>query len=545
MSRARTFNLADLFRIVVDTVPDREAIVCGAQRLSYRQIDERASGLARWLRAKGIQAGDTVGIHAYNCNEFVETCLAAFMLKAIPVNVNYRYTSDELRYLYDNAELKALIYDADLETQNLGAIQAAPGLRAVARLAGSGTPGINGALPYEQVLTTTSGSLDDIPLGDDDQILLYTGGTTGMPKGVIWPHKALFYAGFGGGGSFSPNGPIKTPGELVERINEGMQIRLMPTAPLMHGAGLWATLIGLYGGNTVFLDRTPGFDAERALDTIVAEQVNVIMIVGDAMGIPLVDALKANPGRWDLSSLMAISSASALFSEHIQQALRELTSPYIRLVNSMGSSETGQAGVSIEAPKEGLIQLTRNETTDVAVDEGNAWRFARVGETGILVRMGYLPVGYFKDPQKTAATFTTIGGKRCSISGDIARLNDDGTITVFGRDSQCINTGGEKVFTEEVEEAVRSYDGVVDAVVVGLPDERWGQKVVGVVALRAGMREDGEAIRAHVRQHLAGYKVPKDIVFVPAVQRTPAGKADYRWAKGCAEDNLKAASTAH
>ena len=542
MSKAKTFNLADLFSVVVDAVPDREAIVCGKRRLTYRQLDERIGGLARWLRAQGIQAGDTVGIHAYNGNEFVEACFAAFKLKAIPVNVNYRYTSDELRYLYDNAELKALIYEAELETQNLGALSAAPGLRAIARLHGTGQPGIAGAMNYEDALTAASGSLDDIPLSDDDQMLLYTGGTTGMPKGVIWPHKALFYAGFGGGGGFSPSGPITKPEELVDRINEGMQIRLMPTAPLMHGAGLWATLIGLYGGNTVYLDPKPGFDAERALDTIAAEQINVMTIVGDAMGIPLVDTLKANPGRWDLSSLMAISSASALFSEHIQQALKELISPYIRLVNSMGSSETGQAGVSIEAPKEGLIQLTRGETIDVAVDEGGQWRFARPGETGILVRMGYLPVGYFKDPQKTAATFSSVEGKRCSVSGDSARLNEDGTITVFGRDSQCINTGGEKVFTEEVEQAIRSYPDVIDAVVVGIKDERWGQKVVGVVALREGSAQNGEAIRGHVRNHLAGYKVPKDIVFVDAVKRTPVGKADYVWAKARAEEQLSAAA---
>jgi fatty-acyl-CoA synthase len=539
MSKQRTFNFADLFRIVVDTVPDKEALVCGARRLTYRQLEERSRGLALWLRAKGIVAGDTVGIHAYNCNEFVETCLAAFMLKAIPVNVNYRYTSEELRYLYDNAELKALIYDADLENRNAAAIQAAPGLRAMARIGaegGSGIPAIAVAVPYEAALTAASGTLDDIELSDDDFILLYTGGTTGMPKGVIWPHKALFYAGFGGGGSFSPNGPISKPEELVDRINEGMSIKLLPTAPLMHGAGLWATLIGLYGGNTVYLDRKPGFDAERTLDMIVAEQINVIMIVGDAMGIPLLDALRAHPGRWDLSCLMAISSASALFSEHIQQALKEFLPPYIRMVNSMGSSETGQAGVSLEPAKEGLISLTRNDTTNVAID---GVRFARPGEMGILVRMGHLPVGYFKDPKKTAETFTMIEGKRCSISGDIARLEEDGTITVFGRDSQCINSGGEKVFTEEVEEAIRSHDGIADAVVIGLPDERWGQKVVAIIALRPGAAEDGEAIKAHVRRHIAGYKVPKDIIFVAEVLRTPVGKADYRWAKVAAEQQLQ------
>jgi acyl-CoA synthetase (AMP-forming)/AMP-acid ligase II len=536
MSKPSNFNLANIFSIVVQAVGEREAIVCGKRRLTYQQLEDRTNGLARWLRAKGIQAGDTVGIHAYNCNEFIEACFAAFKLKAIPVNVNYRYTSDELRYLYDNAELKALIYEAELEPQNIGALSAAPGLRAIARLNGQGASGVAGAVDYETAITSEHGPLDDIQLSDDDQMLLYTGGTTGMPKGVIWPHKALFYAGFGGGGGFSPNGPISQPEEIVDRINEGMQIRLMPTAPLMHGAGLWATIIGLFGGNTVYLDPLPGFNAERALDTIAAEQINVMTIVGDAMGIPLVDALKAHPGRWDLSTLMAISSASALFSEHIQQALKDHISPYIRLVNSMGSSETGQAGVSLDAPKEGLIQLTRNETTDVALLDVTPPRFAQPGERGILVRMGYLPVGYFKDPVKTAATFSTIEGKRCSISGDIARLNEDGTITVFGRDSQCINTGGEKVFTEEVEQALRSQPDVIDAVVVGIADERWGQKVVGVVALRPGAAQDVEALRSHVRGHLAGYKVPKDIVFVDAVKRTPVGKADYVWAKNTAQE---------
>lgn len=539
MSRARTFNLADLFSLVVDAVPEREAIVCGDLRLTYQQIEERASGLARWLRAKGVKAGDNVGIHAYNGNEFVEACFAAFKLKAVPVNVNYRYTSDELRYLYDNADLKALIFEAELEEQNLGALDAAPQLCAIARLHGQGASKIKDAVDYEMAITLESGSLDDIPLADDDQILLYTGGTTGMPKGVIWPHKALFFAGLGGGGGFTPDGPITKPEEIADRVNAGMHIKMLPTAPLMHGAGLWATLIGLYGGNTIYLDPNPGFNAERALDTLSSEQVNVLTIVGDAMGIPLVDALRAHPGRWDLSALIAISSASALFSDHIQEALRELISPYINLVNSMGSSETGQAGVSREAPKEGLIQLTRNETCDVAILDANPPRFAKPGETGILVRMGHLPLGYFKDPVKTAATFTEIDGKRCSISGDIARLDADDSIVVFGRDSQCINTGGEKVFTEEVEEAIRSYAGVIDAVVVGVADARWGQKVVGVIALRNGAEQDAEAIRTHVRNQLAGYKVPKEIVFVNEVKRTPVGKADYVWAKGVAEDSLK------
>jgi acyl-CoA synthetase (AMP-forming)/AMP-acid ligase II len=541
-SKQRTYNLADLFGLVVTTKPDDEALVCGARRLTYRQLDDRATRLALWLRSQGVTAGDTVGIHAYNCTEYVEICLAAFKLKAIPANVNYRYTAEEARYIYDNAQLKALIYSAELESVVKDSMSAAPGIVAVARIrdAAQAAPGIAGAIDYEDALAAGQGSLDDIVLADDDQILLYTGGTTGMPKGVIWPHKALFYAGFGGGGNFHPAGPIQSPEELVTRVQEGFYMKLLPTAPLMHGAGLWATLIGLFAGHTVFLNDQPGFDAEYILDKVVSEGISCIMIVGDAMGLPLLAALKAHPGRWDLSSLMAISSSGALFSEHAQKELAQFLPPYTRLVIAMGSSETGQSGTGAKPASEGLIALPKNATTDVAIEENGTWRFAQPGEMGILVRMGHLPLGYFRDPQKTAATFVQIEGQRCSISGDNARLDDDGMITVFGRNSQCINTGGEKVFTEEVEEAIRSFDGIVDAVVVGIPDERWGQKVVGVVALRPGSAQNSQAIREHTRQHIAGYKVPKDIVFVDEVFRTPVGKADYRWAKSVAEEKLRA-----
>jgi len=540
MSKQRTYNLADLFQIVVDTKPDDEALVCGERRLTFRQVEEHATKLALWLRSQGIGAGDTIGIHAVNCIEYVEICLAAFKLKALPANVNFRYTVDEARYIYDNAQFKAVFYSAELEEVVKGALSAAPDVKAVVRMrdAATSAPAIAGAVDYNDALAAGSGSLADIQLSDDDQILLYTGGTTGMPKGVVWPHKALFFAGFGGGGNFHPEGPIKTPEELVSRVQEGFYMKLLPTAPMMHGAGLWAVLIGLYAGHTVYLNDRPGFDAEYLLDKVVAEGINCIMIVGDAMGLPLLATLKANPGRWDLSSLMAISSSGALLSEHAQKGLKEFLPPYTRLVISMGSSETGQAGSGDKPAGEGLLALPKNDTTDVAVEENGTWRFAKPGEMGILVRMGHLPMGYYRDPRKTAETFTSIEGKRCSISGDNARLGEDGMIVVFGRNSQCINTGGEKVFTEEVEEAIRSYEGVVDAVVVGIPDERWGQKVVGVVALRPGQTQDGQAIREHARGTIAGYKVPKDIVFVSEVFRTPAGKCDYRWAREIAEKQL-------
>lgn len=532
MSGAKSFNLADLFSITVATVPaDREALVCGARRVTYRELHERARKLALWLRARGIGAGDTVGIHAYNCVEFMEATFAAYMLKAAPVTVNYRYTAEEARYIYDDAQLKALIYGAAVEPAVAGALAADHGLCALAQI-GSGEPALAGAVSYESALAQASGTLDDIVLSDDDVTLLYTGGTTGMPKGVIWPHKALFFAALGGGGAYNAAGPIERPEQLAERVCANAPIRQLPCGPLMHGAGMWGTTIGLLGGVTVFLNPWPDFVPEYLLDLICEEQISVFSLVGDAMALPLLDALKAWPGRWDLGGVFTVTNGGAMLSEHVREALRPYLAPQAVMLDSMASSETGTSGTGTRPAGGGLLRLAPGPTIAVTVDGA---RFARPGEAGILARMGHLPVGYLGDAKKTAATFVTIDGVRCAISGDSARLEEDGSITVFGRDSQCINTGGEKVFTEEVEEVLRSCDSVSDAVVVGLPDPRWGQKVVAVIALRSGAPQNWDTLKARCRQKLAGYKVPKEAVFVPAVQRSPTGKADYRWARNAAE----------
>ena len=345
-SKKRTYNLADLFQIVVETKPDDEALVCGDHRLTYRQLDDRSTKLALWLKAKGVGAGDTVGIQAVNCAEYVEASLAAFKLRALPANINFRYTIEETRYIFENAQFKAVVYSAELEEVVQGSLSASPNIQATLRIrdAATAAPAIAGAVDYEDALASASGTLDDIARSDDDQILLYTGGTTGMPKGVVWPHKALFFAGLGGGGNFHPAGAVSAPEELVGRVQEGFYMKMLPTAPLMHGAGLWAVLIGLLAGHTVFLNDKPGFDAEYILDKIVAEGINCIMIVGDAMGLPLLAALQNHPGRWDLSTLMAVSSSGALLSEHVQKDIAPLLPPYTRLVIAMGSSETGQSG---------------------------------------------------------------------------------------------------------------------------------------------------------------------------------------------------------
>lgn len=535
MTRTKTFNLADLLSITVATVPaEREAVVCGSRRLTYRQFDERTRKLALWLRAHGIGAGDTVGLHAYNCVEYLEATFAAYLLKAIPVNINYRYTAEETRYIYDNAQLKALVYGAEVEAQVAEALDSAPELRALIRI-GTDHGALATAACYDMALAEAKGSLNDIEPSDDDLVMLYTGGTTGMPKGVMWPHKAIFYAAFEGGGAFNRAGPIQRPEELADRVRQNYPIRQLSGGPLMHGAGMWGATIGLLGGMTVHLNEYPDFRAEYILDLVCREKINALSLVGDAMALPLLDALKAHPGRWDLSSLFALTNGGAMLSEHQRDALRAYLPPAAVMLDNMASSETGTSGAGSKTGADGLMRLPPGPTVAVAVD---GERFAQPGETGVLVRMGYLPLGYYRDEKKTAETFVTIEGRRCALSGDGARLEADGSITVFGRSSQCINTGGEKVFTEEVEEVLRSCDGVADALVVGVPDSRWGQKVVAIVSTRIDTPEDAIALKSQCRKQLAGYKVPKDVIFVPEVLRTPVGKADYRWAKAVAAERL-------
>ena len=535
---APSFNLADLLHIVSATVPERDALVCNGRRLTFREFDQRADALARWLHTQGIGAGDSVGIHAINCIEYMEAFLAAFKLRAVPVNINYRYTSSECRYLYGNAELKALVYGGEFEAHIAPALDVVPDLRVLLRL-GVGKGLLPQAIPYEEALQTGGAPLTGITRSDDDIMLLYTGGTTGQPKGVMWTHKAVLYGGFGGGGSFCAKGPISRPEELADRVRENFSLTHLPCGPLMHGAGMWTTLIALLAGHTVFLNGRADFSADYLLDLLTSERVGCVTLVGDAMALPLLDALRAQPERWDLTHLRVLSSAGALFSDHLREGLKAFLPPTAVITNGLGSSESGQAGQGSKPDGEGLIRLQPHPSNWVVVD---GVRFALPGETGIMARTGHLPLGYFKDPEKTAQTFVEIAGRRCVISGDIARLETDGSITVFGRDSQCINTGGEKVFTEEVEEAVRSADGVFDALVVGIPDARWGNKVVAVVALRPGSSADAQAIRQHCRIHLAGYKVPKDVVFVEQVPRNPMGKADYRWARELAQQVVAGAT---
>ncbi|MCY1266723.1 Long-chain-fatty-acid--CoA/3-oxocholest-4-en-26-oate--CoA ligase [compost metagenome] len=529
----RTFNLADLFEAVAEAVPERLAIICGDFRETYAGLNRRADALAARMQQQGVGSGDSVGLQLYNGPEYLEGFLAACKLGAMPVNINYRYVADELRYLYDNAKLKALLY-----SENLSEVvePLLPEFPAIAFHSRSGQA-------YEEMLAAAPASPEPVQRSDDDIMLLYTGGTTGLPKGVMWPHKALFFGALGGGGFFRAEGPVASPEELAEVARGSHPLRYFAIAPLMHGAALWATLVSLLAGQTVLIRPHGEFDPEAIWELTAQLKANIVSIVGDAMGMPMLEALRRNPGRWDLTSVMVLGSGGGLFSAHVQAGLREHL-PNARVADSMGSSEGGVLGNGNHPTSgDGLIRL--EPRADIGVVSETLDRLLGPGEQGILVRSGHVPVGYFGDPEKTAKTFFELDGRRFVNMGDRARIDADGGIVVLGRDSQCINSGGEKVHVEEVEEVLHRHPAVADAVVVGVPDPRWGRVVGAVIALHEGHSLDAEELKTFSRQFLAGYKVPKHFAEAGAVQRSPAGKADYRWALATLEAHLAAQAREH
>ena len=387
-------------------------------------------------------------------------------------------------------------------------------------------------MDYEAALTDQSDARDFGERSDDDLFILYTGGTTGMPKGVMWAHKSIFYAAMGGGGYFSPLGPCEKPEDIVDRVGE-FQIVGMALAPLMHGACWWYACIQMLSGNTVVLNANHHLDGEEVWSIVESEKVNSLSIVGDAMAIPLLDALAANKDRWDLSPVFNIGSGGAVFSQSKQDAFREFF-PNAFLTNAFGSSESGNLGMDSGNKKaeKGLGNVIRSEFMSVISDnEGEPHQHVATGEMGIFSRSGYIPSGYYKDPVKTAKTFVEVDGETWLLSGDEARLEEDGSITVFGRGSNCINSGGEKIFPEEVEEALKAHPDIFDALVVATPDDRWGSKVTAVVSARSGKALQLAQVQEAAREHIAGYKVPRELHVVAEVPRAPSGKPNYAAAK--------------
>lgn len=531
-----TFNLADLFEMVVDNIPqDREALVCGDTRCTFKQVEQRANQLAHYFKAQGVKAGDHVGLYMYNCNEYLEAMWACFKIRAVPVNINYRYVNEELLYILDNADLVAVVHGREFVPALASLVESAPKLKVFVSVE-DGSDADNSlisAVEYETALQGRSVQRDFEPRQDDDLFILYTGGTTGMPKGVMWPHKALFYAAMNGGGHFHGDGPCVEPEDIIVRAKENFFMTSMALAPMMHGACWWAAIISNLAGHTLILNPHHSLDGEQIWSIVEQEKVNSLNFVGDAMGIPLMDALKANPDRWDVSAVFNVGSGGAVFSSSLQDEYRARF-PNVLITNSFGSSESGQMSADNGEGDDGLGQVIRNDYMDVIVEATDSEPAHQAkpgsGEMGIFARSGHIPKGYYKAPEKTAKTFIEVDGKRWLLTGDSATLSEDGRITIYGRGSNCINTGGEKVFPEEVEQAIKSHPAVFDTLVVATPDQRFTNKVTAVVHLREGAELSLQDLQEHCRAHISGYKVPRELHVTPEIARAPSGKPNYVWA---------------
>ncbi|MEV4947750.1 acyl-CoA synthetase [Streptomyces sp. NPDC053755] len=535
------YNLADLFESVVDVVPDREALVYvdhpgtgSERRLTYAQLDAAANRLAHHLLDSGVRPGEHLGLHLYNGVEYLQTVLACLKARIVPVNVNYRYVEEELVYLYRDADLAALVFDSEFTDRVAAALPRTEKLRHLVRV---GTrPEDGAAAPGPACTDFTDAEASGSPergfpeRSGDDLFIIYTGGTTGMPKGVMWRQEDLFFAGLFGG---EPAGePVKRPEELAERVAaRGAGITFFPTPPLMHGTSTLTSFVAFNYGQRLVLHRK--YVPEEVLRTIAKEKVSSVSLVGDAMLRPLVDALHGPLEGTDLSSLFSVSSSGAIMSDTVRAQFQALV-PHVLLLNNFGSSESGSNGKATDdsGPERGF-RLEVNERTRVV--DPVTYEPVPVGVPGRLAQRGHVPLGYYNDPVKTAETFFRRGDERWVLLGDMATVGEDGIVTVLGRGSQCINTGGEKVYPEEVEQALKSHPDVYDALVAGVPDARWGHHVAAVVQLRAGAEAlDLSAVQSHCRSRLAGYKIPRRLVLTDSIQRSPSGKADYRWARSVA-----------
>jgi acyl-CoA synthetase (AMP-forming)/AMP-acid ligase II len=545
------YNIADLFEHTVDSVADREVLVVGEQRRTYAQLEARANQMAHHLAAHGIGAGDHIGIYGSNSVEWIEATLAAYKVRAVPVNVNFRYVEEELKYLFDNADFKAVVYDREFAPRVQAVRASLPLLQHLIHMEDGSDAEVDdvlaalGSVGFEDAMASGSRERDFGPRSDDDHYVLYTGGTTGMPKGVVWRHEDVFFA-LGGGIDAYTNERVADEWSLAEKAKAvDTPLRSLNLPPLMHGAAQWGFLRFAFEGNLVVMLRK--FDPHEVWRTVERERINNVSITGDAMARPMIEALEemGGPEALDLSSMFVLASTAAIFSPTVKDQYLELF-PNLMIVDAIGSSETGSNGMRLVAKGDtqntgGGGGPTVTAARDaVVLDEQLVEIPPGRGQQGRLARRGNVPIAYYKDPVKSAETFVTgANGSRYALAGDMAILEGDGTITLLGRGSQCINSGGEKIFPEEVEAALKAHPAVFDAIVVGVPDERWGQRVTAVVQPRDGETPTLEDLDAHCRGYVAGYKVPKELHLVPEVVRSPSGKPDYPWAGKVARGEIQ------
>src|SRR5699024_1963875 len=528
-----SINLADCFEALSDTPADREAIVVDGRRLTSARPDAEAARLRHFLQSIDVQPRDHLAMHMRNSTEFVTTLLGALKVRAVPVNINFRYTAAELEYLYADSDTTVAFVDTEFCPVVAEVLPRLETLRHVVVIgevpadfaAACGAAGVT-VRSYAEAVDGQSEVRDFPARSGDDHFMIYTGGTTGHPKGVVWRHEDFYYAALAGGNQYGD--PHHTIGELVASAENTPAMSLLVTAPLIHGAAVYAVFSMFFMGAKQVIMRN--WDAREALALIPREQVQILMVVGDAMAVPFVDELVANPDAYDVSTLFAVNNGGAIWSQASRDKLKTVL-PDIFIRDNFGASESGTDG-QLEMNDDGELRMPPSPRSQV-VNEDLEPITPGSDQIGYLARVGHVPLEYYNDPEKTAATFPTrADGTRMSVLGDMARVEADGAIVLLGRGSGCINTGGEKVFPEEVEQALKSHPAVFDALVAGADDPTYGERVAAVISLRDGVDEpDPDELMAHCRTKLAGYKVPRSIVVVPEVVRSPSGKADYRWAK--------------
>ncbi len=534
-------HYATLWEGIADQIGDREALVCGQDRRTWSEYDDRASRVASAFSAAGLAPDSKVGLYLYNGNEYLETQFGAFKGRHVPININYRYLDDELLYLLENSDAEALVFHTSLGERVARVKDKAPKVKLWVEV-DDGGESIDGAIAYETLIASHEPA-PRITRSPDDVYMLYTGGTTGMPKGVMYDIGGMLQGFIGYAFMFGEHGIPEAdaiPALTKKMWEEGAGEVAIPACPLMHGTGMWlGALVPHCAGARVVMLTERSFDAHELWATAQREQAGQLVIVGDAFAKPMLRALaeaKDEGQPYDPTCVKRIVSSGVMWTSEVKAQLLEHHG--FVLIDAMGSSE-GSMGTQITT--RGNIgetaRFAMNPTTKVFAEDGREIAPGS-GESGMVAAGGSVPLGYYKDEAKSRATFRTIDGVRYSFPGDWAIVEADGSLTLLGRGSNCINTAGEKVYPEEVEEAVKQHPDVVDCLVVGIEDEKFGQRVTGVASLRAGASADGEALREFTRGNLAAYKVPKQLFVVDQVRRAPNGKADYQWARQAVEDAL-------
>ncbi len=523
------WNFGDILDAVGEVAAaDAPALIHGERVIAWPDMTARSNNLARGLRARGAGAGDKVGFYLRNRPEYMEAAAACFKGRLTHVNVNYRYQDDELVYILDNSDSVAVVYDAQFRSHVERVRARLPKIATWVEIGGAGdTPDF--AVAYEALADEGDGAPLGIERSGDDLLFLYTGGTTGMPKGVMWPHKVWREANLDALRRIYGSAPGTMDEHLAFMQEAGRLVRQMPACPLMHGTGLFTAMGAiLNGGAVVTMDTGGSFRPEALWESVQRHRVTAIAIVGDAFAKPMLAVLDAEPGRFDLSSVQSITSSGVMWSMEVKRGLiRHM--PQVALMDSFGASEAVGFGMSVTTA-EGVSEtakFTIGETCKVFSEDGREIEPGSA-EPGFIARGGAVPLGYYKDDEKTAKTFRTINGERYAIPGDWCTVAADGTLTLLGRGSICINSGGEKIYPEEVEEVLKGHPAVRDALVVGVPDPQWGQAVTAIVECHDGETADEDTLRAFVQARLARYKAPKRVLFRDSLMRAPNGKADYK-----------------